>query len=459
MAEGDIYLYDLTSCDPGSYPTITNVATSVNPSPFVGSVVYIDVQPQAETYTVDPVTPPADGLNAGIMSGWMPVIFASNLTSCADTNIDKMYRIVNCADVKDERYVLLAAAQTITATGPVLRFVGECTCWKVVELVSTYTESPTIDTSFTKCSSCLTVVTAELCLYEERTIGRAVKVSLPIPEPPDRGFDECCYSNLVFGDVGDTASYKNDFSSVFFQRQTSTDTVVFQLVGVSTGVTPLVDVTHGELYPLLATHNNPNLTWFRVDWRKILSTLGLDTYTIRKVVNIAGVGPTNIDSNSFILKPFSISKADNTVRFDTVQDGTLEKINVDFKESGYTNSLRVQGFFGDAQDNIEQDNVVFSSKKGKRYYSDQITMSNDPDYTFQANNIPECISRQLRKEAIFANEIFISDYNLNNHSYEYELLPVELSEIDANDYPIRGRGVNISMTFKNRSKDDRKTNC
>jgi len=454
MSVVNIYLYNLNSC--GGHPSILSIATYVNPSPFAGSVVYISGQLQSETYTLDPVTPPADGLNAGVYLGQVPTLIASNLISCADPNIDKIYLVTNCADPKDTRLVLLAAAQTI---GDVLRFTGECSCWLVAQSASTYTETPTIASTFTKCSLCIVEVQGEICTYSERTRGRAIKVTLPKPEPPDRGFKECCYSNLVFGDLVDTASYKNDFSSVFFQQQTSTDVVVFELVGVSTGVTPLVDVTHGELYPILATHNNPNLTWFRVDWRKILSVLGEDVYTIRKVVTVAGVGPTNIDSNSFTLRPFSINKADNTVRFDTVQDGTLEKIGVDFKESGYTNALRVQGYFGDAQDNVEQDNVVFSSKKGKPYYSDQITMANNPEYTFQANNIPECISRQLRKEAIFANEIFISDYNLNNHSYEYEVFAVELAEINTNDYPVRGRGVNIEMTFTDRTKDNRKTNC
>ena len=450
MASTDKYIYDLIHCTDPTKDRV-NQATAVNPSPFDGLVVYINGQPQVDTYTVTAV-----GLNAALFYTWMPQVTAANLTSCADPNVDKMYRVTNCSDPKDIRLVLLASAQTI---GDVLRFVGECTCWMVQAQISTYTETLVIDTTFADCTLCLAAVTAELCTYEERTIGYAVKVNLPKPEPPDRGFVECCYSNLVFGDLTDTDSYKNDFSSVFFQRQTDTDTVTFQIVGVSTGVTALVDGTHGVLYPISATNTNPNLTYFKVEWRKILSALGEDVYTIRMNVTIAGVGPTVIDSNSFILKPFSQQKADNTVRIDSKQDGNLEKIDVNFKNSGYETALRVQGYFGDAQDSVEQDNVVFSQKKGSRYFEDQITMRNDPDYVFQANNIPECISRELRKFILFSNEIFISDYNLNNHSYEYELLPVVLSEVSPYDYPIRGRGVNISMTFKDRSKDNRKTNC
>jgi hypothetical protein len=432
-----------------------NQATAINPSPYSGMLVSIDTFPQADLYTVTAI-----GLNAAVFYTWMPTLVAANLVNCADPNIDKIYRITACNDPKTERYVLLAAAQTVGTT--ILQFVGECTCWLVAELVSTYDEILTIAATFSSCADCIGTIAADLCDYEERTKGYAVQVGLPKPEPVDRGFSECCYSNLVFGDVADTDPYKNDFSSVFFQRQTPTDTVTFEIIPASTGVpVALVDVTHGVFYPIGATNTNPNLTYFKVEWRKILSVLGEDTYTLRKIITIAGVGPTNVDSNSFQLKPFSIAKANNTVRIDSIQDGTLNvrDTDVNFKNSLYETSLRVTGYFGDAQDSIEQDNVVFSSKKGKKYYEDQITMSNDPEYTFQANNIPECISSELRKFVIYGNEIFISDYNTNNHSYEYELLPVVLDDIATNDYPVLGRGVNISMVFKNRSKNKRKTNC
>jgi hypothetical protein len=140
-------------------------------------------------------------------------------------------------------------------------------------------------------------------------------------------------------------------------------------------------------------------------------------------------------------------------------DGTLEETLTNFKGSNYDTSLRVKGFFGNPVDEVEQKNIVFSSKKGKSYYESQITMSNDPTYVFQADNIPECISRQIREFIIFGNEFFISDYNTNNHSYRYELTPVILDSIDANDYPVNGRGINIRMSFKNRSKNLRKNNC
>ena len=159
------------------------------------------------------------------------------------------------------------------------------------------------------------------------------------------------------------------------------------------------------------------------------------------------------------MKQFSQTLADNTVRIDCKLDGKLVKIDTDFKNTNYENSIRLEGYFGDRQPNFEQDNVVFSSKKGQPYFDDQITMSNDWAYTLQAYDLPECQTRPLYDEIIWGNEIFISDYNLNNHSYLYELQPVVLDSDAGLEYQVRNRKASINITFRDRTKDNRKTNC
>ena len=453
MSITDTYRYTLQSCNPGIYPDIIKVCTLVNPSPFAGLIVYIDKTPsasvQAETYLLV-----SHGINSGSCSnGWLPNLAACDLTSCADPNNDKMYKLINCNDPKETRRVLFTAAKTL---GVVVRFDGECSCWKVVELISTYTESPTVATVFEDCTACKKLVVSENCTYNERTIGYAVKVGTPAIEPPDRGFAECCYSNVVLADLSSTDEYKNDYNGVFYKRQTPNDTITYDLIGVSTGTT-ILNGTHGTLYPF-GTAEQPELSYFIVDWKKVLTLLGEDTYTIRKNITIAGVSFV-VDSNSFELKQWSLSNADKTVRIDSYMDGKLVKIDTDFKNSNYKNSMRIQGFFGNRKAKWTQDNLVFGSKKGKAYYEDQITMSNNFEYVFEAYNIPECITRELYSFMLFGNEIFISDYNLNNHSYLFELLPVTLLDDAGAAYNPTSRNANINLTFVDRTKDNRKTNC
>lgn len=450
-------IYDLISC--GAHDSVYNMyAPSNNAHPLAGQVVYVN-QPnfagnspiiQAYTYTLTLSTVQATATV-------LPLLAAANLTSCADTNNDKMYRIRNCADIKDEREVLFSAAQTI---GNVLNLTGECTCWEVMELLCTYTETATIANTYSDCPTCSNALAATVCDYGTRTLSYCVKVQDLVPDPVDRGFAECCYSNLVLADVADpTNEYHNDFTSVYYQKQTPNDTVTYQIIGVSTGTNSLSDPAHGILYDFDAAHPNPDLSYFRVDWRLILSTLGEDTYTIRMNISIAGLPAQAVDSNSFILKAWSIARADSTARFDCIMDGKLEASGVDFKGSNFDNSLRVAGYFGNQTPDWTQKNIVFSSKNNIKMFESQVTMSNDPTYIFQANNIPECISRQLNELMMFGNQLFISDYNLNNHSYRYELTPVVFDSVDSYDYPVQGRGVSIQLSFKSRSKNNRKTNC
>jgi hypothetical protein len=298
-----------------------------------------------------------------------------------------------------------------------------------------------------------------VCEYDERQLSYAVSLQFPKSEPINRGFSECCYSNLVFGDLSDTDPYKNDFTSVFYKRQTPSDTVTYQIIPQSTGVpVTLVDGTHGVLYAYGGSEQ-PDLSYFKVEWRKILSTIGEDIFTIRMNLTIGGVAVTKDSLVTYDLKQFSQSLADNTVRIDGKMDGKLEKIDTDFKNTGYENSVRVQGYFGDTQSNWEEDSVVFSSKNGQKYYDSQITMSNSEDYLFKAYNVPECVVRPLYNEVLFSNQIFISDYNLNNHSYLFELQQVKLKEDNGREYKVFNRGVDVNLTFEDRTKDNRKTNC
>lgn len=467
MAVPDYRLYDLISCDPASYPSLTNLGTSsgINMS-FTGSIVYIR-QPFAYT---DPSTGvvtnyPVDnartytltdlGVNTALVQNWLPSLGFTNFDVCAPAYADKVYTVRNCNDPSDVREVRTAAAYSI---GRVLNFTGENTCYVIESIQTVYDEEPTVVNDYDSCDTCLASLASAVCEYDERQLSYAVGVQFPKAEPVNRGFAECCYSNIVFGDLSDTDPYKNDFTSVYYKRQTPSDTVTYDIIGASTGTTTLVDGTHGVLYAYGGAEQ-PDLSYFKVEWRKILSTIGEDVFTIRMNLTIGGVSVTKDSLVTYDLKQFSQTLADNTVRIDGKMDGKLEKIDTDFKNTGYENSVRVQGYFGDAQANWEEDSVVFSSKNGQKYYDSQITMSNSEDYLFKAYNIPECVIRPLYKEILFSNQLFISDYNLNNHSYLFELQPVKLKEDNGREYQVFNRGVNINLTFEDRTKDNRKTNC
>ena len=196
-----------------------------------------------------------------------------------------------------------------------------------------------------------------------------------------------------------------------------------------------------------------DLSYYIVEWRKVLTLLGEGVYQIKKELTIAGIS-VDILSDTYHLKQFSIPVADGTVRIDTVMDGKLVAIDTDFLNSGYTTSLRVRGYFGNPEYSYEQDNIA------QRDYSfKQNTMSSKREYKYQALQLPECITDEMFNFILFGKELFISDYNGNNHSYKYELVPVKLEGNSGTEYFVTDRGVNINLTFSDRTEDDRKINC
>ena len=252
--------------------------------------------------------------------------------------------------------------------------------------------------------------------------------------------------------MSDADEYKNDFSGCYFKRETPSSTVVFKLVNTATLAEYFLNSdTYGTFQAFGGVQ--ADLSYYIVEWRKVLTLLGAGTYQIKKEVDIAGIS-VDIFSNTYTLKPFSIDTADKTIRLDSYMDGKLIDIETDFKGTGYKTSVRLRGFFGRNERSFEQDNIA-----QRDYNLIQNTMSSKSTYQFQGLQIPECITEEIWNFMIFGNELVISDYNKNNHSYKYELIPVVLEDNSGTEFFVLDRPVNINLQFTDRRQNSRKINC
>lgn len=291
------------------------------------------------------------------------------------------------------------------------------------------------------------------CLFGERAISYANKLTLPQPKQPNRGFKECCYDNVVLADLGSSESYRNDFNSFFHKRQLDNETCTFELLDNIGGVYTINDNTYGDFVDFGGHSTQEDLTTFRLEWRNVLNLLGAGTYRVRKNINIAGIAFEEV-SNSFNLKEFSVDVADKTIRIDAVLDGELVHYGVNFKGTGFEQSLRIRGYFGNRNPKFEQDNIIL-----RNYKAVQISMSQINEYQFQTNFIPVCITEELYDFILFGDELYISDYNKANHSYIYNRFAVELESNKGAKYYPNSRVANIELTFVDRIKNKRKLNC
>ncbi len=309
-------------------------------------------------------------------------------------------------------------------------------------------ENPYIDFSQIPCGQEIT------CLNKERTRSFAMYVNIPtVGQNPDEVFKECCYNHLTLADANSNEDFKNDYSSFYHQKQLPNETVEFVLVHAETAQEyELDDSTYGSFFDFGYFSTNPNLKGFLVNWKKVLDDLGEGNFKILKRQTIAGLN-FEFQSISFTLKQFSSSLADHTVRMDVVMNGRLEKTGVDFTGTDWKHSIRVPGFFGRREPKLEEDNII-----NRNFEKKQISMIQTNEWKFQTNKIPDCLTNEIWDFHLFANDIFMNDYNLNNHSYDFVRFPVKFASNEGTVYGVRTRKAQLNLTFNDKFENNLKRN-
>jgi hypothetical protein len=290
-------------------------------------------------------------------------------------------------------------------------------------------------------------------IYDERTVSYAVGVESPtVGVEMDAVFKECCYIHNVFASPISTESYKNDYSSFYHQRQLSNETCDYFLFRHENATEyPLINSDYGVFYDFDSLANK-NLKGYTVQWKKVLQTLGVGSYKIIKRFSFSGI-TSEETSFTFTLNNFSNALADKTVRFDVGMNGLLEKSKVDFTGVNWSHSIRVPAFFGRREPKYEEDNLI-----DRNYKSTQISMKQTNEYKFQTNLIPDCITNEIIDFVLFADDICINDYNLNNHSYNFIKFAVKFTNNDGTGYSSTSRKARLNLTFSDKFINNNKRN-
>ena len=128
-----------------------------------------------------------------------------------------------------------------------------------------------------------------------------------------------------------------------------------------------------------------------------------------------------------------------------MMDGYLKNIDVNFEGSGFETSLRVPGFFGSRNPKFEEDNLV-----NRDYVKRQISIKQTNEYKFQTNFIPVCLTSEIFDFLLMSDDIRVSDYNLNNHSYGYRFTAVSIEENAEPTYLPQTRKAQLNVTFSDK---------
>ena len=294
----------------------------------------------------------------------------------------------------------------------------------------------------------------DVCYNKERTLSYATYAKIPNQTvTPEEIFKECCYIHTVLASSNDTEPYKNDFSGFYHKRQISSESCTFVLIDMSDGSEyDLDNSTYGTFKNFGSITTEPNLTTFVLEWRKVLLDLGTGPYKVVKRVNIVGIS-IEIEYLVYNLREFSTAIADGTARIDVSMEGLLENEDIDFTGSEFVDSMRVPGFFGRRETKWEEDNLV-----DKNYNKRQVSMKQTNEYKFQTNMIPDCVTNPINDFMLFSDDIRMNDYNLNNHSYEYQNFPVKLETNENTEYFVKSRKARLNLVFSDKIVNKNKRN-
>jgi hypothetical protein len=292
------------------------------------------------------------------------------------------------------------------------------------------------------------------CPNKERSLSYAIGVDIPIAtESPEIAFKECCYIHRVFADLSSSEDFKNDYSGFYHQRQIASETMDFILYHYETDTEfPLIDGTFGLNFGFGSFDQNPNLKGYLIQWKKVLTVIGEGNFKVIKRQTIAGIA---VEFNSFVftLKQFSTERADKTVRVDVIMNGILTRTGDDFTGTSWKHSIRVPGFFGRREPGMEEDLLI-----NREYEKKQISIKQTNEWKFQTNLIPSCVTNEFWDFILMANDIFMNDYNLNNHSYDFTKFGVKFASNDGTGYGVKTRKAKLNLTFNDKFQNNIKRN-
>lgn len=226
---------------------------------------------------------------------------------------------------------------------------------------------------------------------------------------------ECVGKLPVFGDLEnpELQGEKTDFTS-FLALETFAVSVTFELLDDNCNVVAVLnDDTYGVYYPKgffqLGNFFQQQYVGFKIQWRKVLDLLGPGAYSVRITTDYKEITKTEIvKSCCFELAQYTDERANETVRIETTQNGYIIGQGLDYTNVNWKEQIRIPGFFGNKQRRLEQDNYLDKNRR-----TTQIQDSLIHEFTLEPYFWPDCLRNEI-DSILLANEILISDYNLDN---------------------------------------------
>ncbi len=269
--------------------------------------------------------------------------------------------------------------------------------------------------------------------------------------------DDRNFTLPVFADLSCTDSYHNDSNSWLIQYPgtydpiSNTDYQLQELInGVWTKIANLDSTNYGIPYnnnfftgtscqPVLAAGkcDNVNYGGFKIQWQKVLTAFGEGTYRFYVSGGYTSDTPYCFKSPPFCLKTWDCIDTNGTVKFETNVTGgnfgsvttqgvswslccqktvsTIGSTQVCSNGIYWYDSIRIFGYFGYENTEVQRDQIKYATGIINKIRDEVIKT-----FLARTSQLPMWFHRRFYSYGLMADQLFVSDYNLDNDSYEYK---------------------------------------
>lgn len=272
-----------------------------------------------------------------------------------------------------------------------------------------------------------------------RVLSKRKRTTIP---PETYNTKECCYPMLVFGDLLDTASWKNDVTSVWFKLSGDTtdyvDFILYDDKDVQTSYQP-----SKKNLP----HNDGN--YATIYWRDLLQAEASGCYYIKVKYMLDGTEGEFI-WGEYKLQKYSTEATSGTIRIKSKINQYYSIDDIDFTDTNIIDCIRVNGFFGEMKPNFKIDNLIYENRKFENVQRERIAT-----YTMKTDPILYKFSEPLINVHLLAeNTIWLSDYNSFNHSWFYKDIELIVSNSPEIEYVEQSRLAKVTCEFTDKTRDN-----
>lgn len=244
----------------------------------------------------------------------------------------------------------------------------------------------------------------------------------------------CEFEEKVFAGASETNFYTSDKTGYLFKKIFNSDSYSIKLYknGAAVGIditSAIADVyTYGDLTRDGVADNN--YAGFHIQWYRVFTIHGYGSYQL--IGTYTKLGTTYAyESHTFKLTAYNINVAKGTVKIEAVQNGYFENEDMDTTgltvpggESGWYQSVRVEGKLWKGLPKLTLDNYLDND-----LIVEQIQDSILDDYILELLPLPAEIINYIAYNVSMANQMLISDYNVNPEVYnQLDLMITEIQE-------------------------------